>query len=234
MLVDLLAAVRPALTVMDAVVGMEGNGPRNGRPKGIGAILAAADPVALDAVACRMVGIEPLMVPTTRIAHEQGVGVGDLARIELAGELLEAMLVGDFLLPSGPELYFRVPGLFRFLQSRLVAKPTLVEGRCTGCWTCVEHCPSEALSRTLTIRCSTTGSAYAATAARNCVPRMPSPCGGRSSRAGWRGRMIDPAELVPACQLGSGNGTVNPNQHTGHPILSLDRGVNALGETDKI
>lgn len=46
-------------------------------------ILTSADPVTLDAVACQVVGIEPLMAPTTRLAHEQGVGVGDLARIEL-------------------------------------------------------------------------------------------------------------------------------------------------------
>ena len=147
MLVDLLLAVRPALTVMDAVVGMDGDGPRNGRPKQIGAILAGADPVALDAVACAMVGIEPLMVPTTRLAHEQGVGVGDLARIELLGEPLEAMRVADFRLPSGPAASFRATGLLRFLQGRLVAKPVLVAERCQGCWVCVEHCPAGALSK---------------------------------------------------------------------------------------
>lgn len=74
MLVDLLGAVQPELTVMDAVVGMEGNGPSNGLPKKVNAILASKDSVALDAVACKMVGIEPFMVPSTRLAHEQGKG----------------------------------------------------------------------------------------------------------------------------------------------------------------
>jgi len=147
LLVDLLLAVRPNLTLMDGVVGMEGDGPRNGQPRQIGAILASADAVALDAVACEMVGIRPLMVPTTRLAHEQGVGVGDLARIELLGEPLEAMRVADFQLPSGPDLFFRATGLLRFLQNRLVAKPVLVDERCKGCWVCVEHCPAEALSK---------------------------------------------------------------------------------------
>jgi len=147
MLVDLLPAVRPALTVMDAVVGMEGDGPRNGQPKQIGAILASADPVALDAAACQMVGIEPLMVPTTRLAHEQGVGVGDLAQIELLGESLEAMRVADFQLASGSGMLFRPTGLLRFLQGRLVAKPVLVAERCQGCWVCLEHCPADAMSK---------------------------------------------------------------------------------------
>ncbi len=146
-LVDLLLAVRPTLTVMDGVVGMDGDGPRNGQPKQIGAILASTDPVALDAVACEMVGIEPLMVPTTRLAHEQGVGVGDLALIDILGEPLEAMRVADFRLSSGSGTLFRSTGLLRFLQGRLVAKPVLVAERCQGCWVCVEHCPAEALSK---------------------------------------------------------------------------------------
>ena len=146
-LVDLLLAVRPTLTLMDAVVGMDGDGPRNGQPKQIRAILASADPVALDAVACQMVGIEPLMVPTTRLAHEQGVGMGDLAHIEVLGEPLEAMQVADFRLSSGSGILSRPTGLLRFLQGRLVAKPVLVAERCQGCWVCVEHCPAGALTK---------------------------------------------------------------------------------------
>lgn len=146
MLVDLMVAVHPTLTVMDAVVGMEGNGPRNGNPKQIGAILASTDPVALDAVACQIVGIQPLTVPTTRLANEQGVGAGDLARIEVFGESLDAMRVKDFRLATGSESMFRYRGLQRFLQSRLVAKPILVTERCKGDWICIEHCPATALS----------------------------------------------------------------------------------------
>lgn len=147
MLVDLLLAVRPALTLMDGVVGMDGDGPRNGHPKPIGAILASTDAVALDAVACQMVGIKPLMVPTTRLAHEQGMGMGDLAQIKIVGESLEAMRVADFQIPSAPEAFLRATGVLRFLQSRLVARPTLVAERCKGCWVCVEHCPAGALPK---------------------------------------------------------------------------------------
>ena len=147
MLVDLVLTVKPALTMMDGVVGMEGNGPRNGSPKLIGAILASADPVALDAVAGALIGIEPAMVPTTRLAHEQGVGVGDLAQIQIRGESLAAMRVNDFRLPTGPEAFFRATGVLRFLQSRLVARPAVIAAQCKACWICVEHCPADALSK---------------------------------------------------------------------------------------
>ena len=147
MLVDLLGIVQPELTVMDAVVGMEGNGPSNGIPKQVNAILASKDPVALDAVACKMVGIDPFMVPSTRLAHEQGKGVGDISSINVLGENLKDMQIEDFQLPAGTASFFRARGLMRFLGGMLVAKPTLVRENCKKCWICMEHCPTGALSK---------------------------------------------------------------------------------------
>jgi uncharacterized protein (DUF362 family)/NAD-dependent dihydropyrimidine dehydrogenase PreA subunit len=147
MLVDLLGIVRPDLTVMDAVVGMEGNGPSNGSPKKVNAILASKDPVALDAVACKMVGIEPFMVPSTRLAHEQGIGIGDISHIDVLGEDLKDMRIENFKLPSGTASFFHARGLMHFLRSMLLAKPSLVRENCKKCWICIEHCPSGALSK---------------------------------------------------------------------------------------
>ena len=147
MLVDLLGIVRPELTVMDAVVGMEGNGPSNGTPRKINAILASCDPVALDAVACKMIGIDPFIVPSTRLAHEQGMGTGDISHIDVRGEDLKDMQIQDFKLPSGTASFFRARGLMRFLRSMLVAKPGLVRQQCKKCGICMEHCPTGAISK---------------------------------------------------------------------------------------
>jgi len=147
MLVDLLGIVRPDLTVMDAVVGMEGNGPSNGTPRKVNAILASIDPVALDAVACKMVGIDPFMVPSTRLGHEQSLGTGDISNINVVGESPGNMQIDDFKLPSGTASFFRARGLMHFIRGLLVAKPYLVKENCQKCWICVEHCPSGALSR---------------------------------------------------------------------------------------
>lgn len=146
-LVDLLGIVQPDLILMDAVVGMEGNGPSNGTPKQVNAILASKDPVALDAVACKMVGIDPFMVPSTRLAHEQGMGMGDISNINVVGESLADMHIDGFKLHSGTASFFRARGLMRFIRGLLVAKPYLVKENCKKCWICVEHCPSDALSR---------------------------------------------------------------------------------------
>ena len=147
MLVDLLCIVRPALTVMDAVIGMEGNGPSNGMPRQVNAILASKDPVALDAVACTMIVLDPFIVPSTRLAHEQGMGTGDISRIYVLGEDIKDMHIENFKLPSGTASFFRARGLMRFVRGMLLAKPELVKERCKKCWICIEHCPSGALSK---------------------------------------------------------------------------------------
>lgn len=147
LLVDVYGAVRPALTVMDGVVAMEGAGPANGRPRPLGVVLAGRDGVAVDAVACRLIGLDPLAVRTTRYAHDRGLGVGDLAQIEVRGERLESMVVEDFELPPFPagEIVGRAPRfLTRWATSQLVVRPVAVRRACVGCGACARVCPTGA------------------------------------------------------------------------------------------
>lgn len=84
---ELLKASRPDLTILDGFVALEGDGPlAGGRPVRLGAVLAGTDPLAVDAVGCRLMGIDPLEVEHLRIAHE--MGLGDLEP-EIAGDRLE-------------------------------------------------------------------------------------------------------------------------------------------------
>lgn len=146
MLVDLLVAVRPTLTLMDAVVAMEGNGPRNGLPRPVGALLAGADAVAVDAVACSLVSVAPRSIPTLRLAAEQGRGTADMDRIKVLGDSVDALAVAGFVLPAPPSPFLGgIPG--RLLKERLVAKPSFLPGKCKTCWACVEACPVGALAR---------------------------------------------------------------------------------------
>ena len=84
-LVDIHKAVKTHLTIMDGLVGMEGLGPRLGSDVTMNLILASSDVVAVDAVTCAVMDIEPDEVETIRLADTQGIGTGRLEGIEVAG-----------------------------------------------------------------------------------------------------------------------------------------------------
>jgi uncharacterized protein (DUF362 family) len=148
MLLDLVSFVRPALTVMDAVVGMDGDGPAAGQPFAIGAILAAPDPVALDVAALGLVGHKPTSVATVAEAVARGWTTGRTSDLEILGEDLAAVAVPGFRLPPGgrSEMDY-VPNFVRPLGTRLLVPSPFVNGRCTGCGLCIENCPVQTISR---------------------------------------------------------------------------------------
>jgi uncharacterized protein (DUF362 family) len=89
-LVDLLYMQRelhPAVfTVMDGTVAGDGAGPRTMIPRVKNLLLAASDSVAIDAIASRLMGFDPLSIPFLRMAQERGLGIADPRDIELVGD----------------------------------------------------------------------------------------------------------------------------------------------------
>ena len=89
-LVDLLAIqkeIHPGIfAVMDGTTAGNGAGPRMVQPEIKNVILASSDQVAIDAVAAKLMGFDPLGIKYIRLAHEQGLGVGDPRQIELVGD----------------------------------------------------------------------------------------------------------------------------------------------------
>jgi len=148
MLVDVCSAAPPRLTIMDAVVGMEGEGPSSGIPKKVGLIIAGRDPVAVDAVASRVAGHHPLSVFTTSVADARGLGVGDTRRIDICGEKIEDVEVKDFR-PSA-----RATGMFSrwlpsfiyaYVSGQLILTPEVVRKECTACLECIKICPAKTI-----------------------------------------------------------------------------------------
>jgi ferredoxin len=151
MLVDLFAAVPPQLTIMDAVAGMEGEGPSAGKPKAVGLILAGVDGVAVDAVASRIVGYDPAEVFTTARAGERKIGVADLRRIDVLGERIQDVTVKGFRPSAAAVNLFRskIPSLlYAVFQDQLVLIPEVLADVCAACQECVRICPRSAVRLT--------------------------------------------------------------------------------------
>jgi len=134
----------PDLFIMDAVVGMEGNGPASPELRDIGLILASNNAVALDAVMAAMTGLEPGNLRFLQKAKETGLGHYDLEGIELIGELNP---LSNFKLPplSG-EAILNNPHIQEIFLQRTLLRPHADPLLCSGCGTCLEQCPVSALS----------------------------------------------------------------------------------------
>jgi uncharacterized protein (DUF362 family)/NAD-dependent dihydropyrimidine dehydrogenase PreA subunit len=144
-LVDVLELVRPGLTLLDGVVGLEGNGPgASGIPRCYGCLAASADPVALDAVIAQAIGYRADEVLHLKLAEARGLGAADPKAIAVLGET-RALDFGKVQLPR-THWYYRVPSwvsapFYRFARVR----PRLASEMCIGCGRCVEVCPRDAI-----------------------------------------------------------------------------------------
>jgi uncharacterized protein (DUF362 family) len=97
-LVDLLTIqkeIHPGLfAVMDGTIAGDGPGPRAMRPHVANLMLASNDMVAIDAVAARLMGFDPLSLKYIRLAHEAGLGCGDVREIEMVGDDVSGVNLG--------------------------------------------------------------------------------------------------------------------------------------------
>jgi uncharacterized protein (DUF362 family)/NAD-dependent dihydropyrimidine dehydrogenase PreA subunit len=147
MLIDIVGYYRPVLTVMDAVVAMEGDGPSGGDLRDVGVLLTSADAVAVDMVAASMVGMAPLGVPTIAAAVRRGLGTGRVGDIRLLGAALDEVRVAGFKQPSTAGQRVRmIPSLVpSWITNALLASPE-AGPHCTGCGVCAENCPVQAIA----------------------------------------------------------------------------------------
>jgi len=114
--------------VMDGTVCGDGAGPRTMIPREKDYLLASADSIAIDAVAARMMGFDPLKIGYLRIGHEMGLGVADPRDIEVVGEQVEGVNFGFHVARSlviwGDQLLRRGP--LRFLERIALHSPLVV------------------------------------------------------------------------------------------------------------
>jgi uncharacterized protein (DUF362 family)/Pyruvate/2-oxoacid:ferredoxin oxidoreductase delta subunit len=148
MLVDLYGIIRPGLNVVDAVVGMEGDGPGGGEPRKIGLIFAGSDGIAVDSAICKVIGFAPQDLLTSRIGSELGLGVSELKDIEIVGERVDQVKMTGFRFPKSMEPQWGLPRPLRWLlRNSLTARPDIRRDLCKLCEICVKGCPPKAMAK---------------------------------------------------------------------------------------
>lgn len=142
LLLDVFRSVSPAITVLDGIWGMEGNGPANGCPRQVGVIAASRDALALDMVVCEILGAPLQRFPLFLAARQRGLVPES---IEIAGHEPDSLAIPDFDLPELGSMAVLPGPLSGLMRRRLVSKP-VQQGSCKLCGECVEICPAQAVS----------------------------------------------------------------------------------------
>jgi len=146
MLLDVLVASGACFHVVDAVVGMEGNGPRQGDARAVGVIAAGADALSVEAAMMSVAGLDLSLDLPLAAAVGRGLCRGDLADVDLLGDPLEGLRLEGFRLPDRKDGGTRMPSfLADRLEGALSVRPRPVPGTCTGCRRCADICPGGAI-----------------------------------------------------------------------------------------
>lgn len=150
-LLDIAVGIRPQLTIMDGIIGMEGAGPSGGNACELNTLLISTNPFAVDIAAAELVKVKPESVPTIKMAGERGLPAS-IAEIELLGVPLNKLQPTSFLTPeisyTTEILENFLPGrIGRWLANSLRPKPIFDPEICTQCGDCIRGCPPQVIKK---------------------------------------------------------------------------------------
>ena len=150
---DVFQVRPPDLHIIDGITAIEGNGPcHGGQLRKVDRLLAGKDPLAVDSVMAKMMGVDPAILPVQREALVRGIGVLDESKIDVEGDFFK---IPDFKMPvtflattldeeSLDELRNLYPP--NMMATRTEVKPVRDDDKCTNCGDCETNCPPEALA----------------------------------------------------------------------------------------
>ena len=127
LLIDIYRFMGPALTITDGVMAMDGPGPISGRARSLGYLIGSCDPMACEAVCCKLIGLNPQELPMIHAAKKMGFGNCDDDQIEVLGDQLSENICSDFEIPELVPIRFSVFQVFRS-----IAKQILILARSKG------------------------------------------------------------------------------------------------------
>lgn len=148
-LVDICEYANPLFSIIDGIEGMEGDGPSAGDVRKSGVILASGNPHALDFSALRVIGIEPLAVPTIKEAKDRGIFMADDRYMDYSLLNPKGINIQPFKMPKSTNVNFvrgRIPLVIEnWLFDNMRPKPVFDHESCISCGVCRDSCPPKVI-----------------------------------------------------------------------------------------
>lgn len=142
--IDICNRVKPAINIMDAVYGIEGEGPgKRGSRRYIGCLLASTDAFALDIVCSMLLNIPNEYIPINALAIEKGFSVEN---IEIVGDNIKNFIAKGYNIPKGAFISRNEDKYISRIFKMAKEKVQFDEKKCQKCKLCIDTCPAEALS----------------------------------------------------------------------------------------
>ncbi len=142
-LIDLYMNIKPNLTIIDGIIGMQGDGPTSGEPYNYGIIAAAQDVLKMDFWLCKFMGAKFDDYPLYNAAVRKNLEQVNLNPQDLAGDVDENFKFENLKLPETRPM--RLLPKIPFLERLLTSKPVHIPDKCIGCGRCQEVCAAGAL-----------------------------------------------------------------------------------------
>lgn len=147
--IDICLAAKPTFHILDAVVGMERDGPTSGDPKHMGLLLSSPNPFELDLAALAIIQVSPQRVPVLKNAIRRGLCPVDVTSISWKGVPLEEAKVPDFVVKYNDDykkLHFLDGVLGKSLNALVRPKPVFHSRKCRSCGECAKCCPAKVIT----------------------------------------------------------------------------------------
>ncbi len=151
MIVDLCEVVKPTFTIVDAVNGMEGDGPAGGKVRYLGLLMAGKNPYNIDLAISYMMGFDPMTLPIMSAAIKRGLAPEKLDENMVIGDTWLYRPIENFQKPKSYSLDFsdRIPRAIRWatptVEKLLAPKPKINKSACIGCGKCQSICPQHTI-----------------------------------------------------------------------------------------
>ena len=120
LLIDIFEHLKPAVTIIDGVVAMDGAGPISGRARALGWIIGGTEPMALETICCKLVNIKPDELPIIKTARQMRLAFSDKDNIKILGEDFPESICTDFELPELVPLRFSLLHVCKSIGKQII------------------------------------------------------------------------------------------------------------------